>query len=82
MDSILSLCTFISSLLYDRSISAVVDGHFSTPKPINKGVPKGSLLSPTLFLLFINDFLLVNLIFTYSDDSTLHYSTSFNTTGS
>ncbi|WP_435321316.1 reverse transcriptase domain-containing protein, partial [Klebsiella pneumoniae] len=75
-----SLCTFISSLLSDRSIAAVVDGHSSSPKSINSGVPHGSVLSPTLFLLFIND--LLNLtqcpIHSYADDSTLHFSTSFS----
>ncbi len=44
-----SLCTFISSFLSGRSISAVVDGHCPKPKPINSGVPQGSVLSPTLF---------------------------------
>ncbi len=34
-----SLCSFISSLLSGRSVSGVVDGHCSSPKPINSGVP-------------------------------------------
>ncbi len=74
-----ALCSFPSSFLSGRSIAAVVDGHYSTPKPINSGVPQGSVLSPTLFLLFINDPLsLTNCpIHAYADDTTLHYSTPF-----
>ncbi len=72
-----SLCSFIYSFLSGRSISAIVDGHCS--EPINSGVPHGSVLSPTLFLLFINDLSITNfLIHSYADDSTLHYSPSFN----
>ncbi len=44
-----SLCSFISRFLSGRSISAIVDRHCSTPKPINSGVPQGSVLSPTLY---------------------------------
>merc|ERR1711980_49343 len=72
--------SFISSFLSDRSIAVVVDGHCSSSKSINSGVPQGSVLSPTLFLLFIND--LLNLthcpIHSYADDSTRHFSTSFS----
>ncbi len=50
-----SVCTFISSFLSGRSISAVVDIYCSKPKSINSGVNQESVLSPTLFLLFIND---------------------------
>ncbi len=52
-----SRCSFISSFLSARSISAVLDGHYSSPKPINSGVPQGFVLSSILFLLFINDLL-------------------------
>ncbi|MCP5005068.1 MAG: hypothetical protein GY941_14210, partial [Planctomycetes bacterium] len=46
----------------------------------NSGVPQGSVLSPTLFLLFINDLLNQTTcpIHSYADDTTLHYSTHFN----
>ena len=46
-----SLCNFISSFLSDRSIAAVVDGHYSSPKFINSGVPKDFVLSPKLLAL-------------------------------
>jgi len=75
-----SLCSFISSYLSNRSISAVVDGATSVPYPINCGVPQGAVLSPTLFLLFINDLLSTteNPIHSYADDSNLHRSSSFH----
>ncbi len=70
-----SLFSFISSFLSGRSISAVLDGHCSSPKPINSSVPQGSVLSPTLFLLFISDLLSATnrLIHSYADDSTLNF---------
>ena len=57
----------------------MVDVHRSSFKSINSGVPQGSVLSPTLFLLFINDLLSVTSspIHSYADDSTLHYSFQF-----
>src|ERR1700755_465330 len=74
-----SLCDLLSDFLSGRSIAAVVDSHRSSYKSINSGVPQGSVLSPTLSLLFINDLLSVTSspIHSYDDDSTLHYSFQF-----
>ena len=75
-----SLCIFIFSFLSDHFIATEVDGHCSSPKTIYSGVPQGSVLSPTLLLLFIND--LLNLtqcpIHSSPNDTILHFSTSYN----
>ncbi|CAH2088457.1 unnamed protein product [Euphydryas editha] len=65
-----SLCTWISDFLRERSIRVVVDGCSSDLLTINAGVPQGSVLSATLFLLHINDLLKPG-IFGYADDSTV-----------
>ena len=45
----------VASFLEDRQMSVVLDGQRSSTKCINAGVPQGSILGPTLFLLYIND---------------------------
>lgn len=65
-----SLCKWVASFLTDRSIKVVVDGACSDPKLVNAGVPQGCVLSPTLFLLHINDLLKISNVHCYADDST------------
>ena len=43
------------SFLDDRTQSVESNYCGPTLKPVLTGVPKGSILAPTLFLLFIND---------------------------
>ena len=53
----------------------------SEPKPVSQGVPQGSILSPILFLLFVNDMPLHlnnSTIDIYADDTTLSLSTNWN----
>ena len=52
-----NLITWIASFLSDRSITIRIDGFLSEPQSINSGVPQGSVISPVLFILFINDIL-------------------------
>ena len=62
----------ISSFLSNRRLRVVLDGKSSQEYPVNAGVPEGSILGPTLFLLYINnlpDDVICNIAI-YADDAT------------
>ena len=60
----------ISSFLSNRWLRVVLDGNSSQEYPVNAGVPQGSILGPTIFLLYINDVICDIAIF--ADDTTLY----------
>ena len=64
----------ISSFLRNRRLRVVLDGKSSKEYPVNAGVPQGSTLGPTLFLLYINDFSddVICDIAIYAGDTTLY----------
>ena len=46
---------WLSDFLCNRSICVVIDRINSNLYSVNSGVPQGSVISPILFLLFLND---------------------------
>ena len=46
---------WIHAFLSDRTVETVIDGTTSSKKTLEEGLPQGSSLSCTLFLIFIND---------------------------
>ena len=65
----------ISSFLSNRQLRVALDGKSSQEYPVNAGVPQGSILGPTLFLLYINDLpddVICNIAI-YADDTTLYF---------
>ena len=62
-----------SSVLSNWWLWVVLDGKSTQEYPVNTGVPQGSILCPTLFLLYINDLsddVICNIAI-YADDTTL-----------
>ena len=47
--------SIISSFLSDRWFRVVLDGKSSQKYPVNAGIPQGSIVGSTFFLLYIND---------------------------
>ena len=66
--------SLISSFLSNRRIQVVLDGKSSQEYPVNVAVPQGSILGPTLFLLYINDLPddIICDIAIFADDTTLY----------
>ena len=66
--------SLISSFLSNKQLRVVLDGKSSQEHPVNAGVPQGPILSPTFFLLYINDLpddAICNIAI-YADDTTLY----------
>ena len=64
----------ISSFLSRGWLRVILDGKSSQEFPVSAGVPQGSILGPTIFLLHINDLPhgVISCIGIYADDNTLY----------
>ena len=66
---------WLTDYLNERQQKVIIRGCTSNPKPINAGVPQGSVLGPLLFLIYVNDIAdsLLSLTRLFADDSSLFY---------
>ena len=71
------------SYLSNRQHKTKIQDHFSSSKSINIGLPQGSILSPLIFILYINDLNYISDSFAktlFADDTTLTFTNdNFNT---
>ena len=70
------ILSIMGSFLQERSLKVVLDGQFLPLYITNAGVPQGSGLGPTVFLVFINELPdeVPSRIGIYADDTTLYSS--------
>ncbi|CAE1255455.1 unnamed protein product [Acanthosepion pharaonis] len=68
------LFDLIQSFLSNCELKVVPNGFSSSSYPTNAGVPQGSILGPTLFLIYINDLpdAINSQVGIYADDTTIY----------
>ena len=72
-----NMYNFINDFLHNRSITVKVNGHLSNVTEIGNGIPQGSVISPTLFNVFIND---ITKALSQQDGNKIHPANKLNLT--
>ena len=69
-----NLLSWIESFLTDRKQRVVLNGSESNWTNVTSGIPQGSVLGPTLFLIYINDLpdVVHNIVKLFADDTKLY----------
>ena len=64
----------VSSFFSSKCLRVVLDGKSSKEYAVNAGVPRGSILGPTLFLLYMNDLSddVIYIIAIYADNTAFY----------
>ena len=72
-----ALLSWISSFLLDRRQCVSIKGSSSTWKPVESGVPQGSVLGPIFFIMYVNDIpdIVKSNMWILADDTKLFAST-------
>jgi hypothetical protein len=73
----INLIKLVSSFLSQRKFRVTVEGEMSTRRVMQAGVPQGSVLSPTLYNMYINDAPQTHDLALFADDTCL-YATDHN----
>ena len=75
-----TLLNWLTDYLKDRRQAVVIKGKTSTFRPIQAGVPQGSVLGPLLFLVYINDIVehVNSSVKLFADDTSMYLSLEDN----